>query len=166
MTLTSAFTTIKQHRDSVSQEQLRALWPLCRMPTMLPHRGRIPAPRNYPHLRWEAKIGQRMHRATMHAFGSARMHDGWGQALWMQTLSLELQPKKQKFLFWCRLSFDGALYRGLARSTQWFKFAFQQCTTSYIPARKKRPRFFKKQPRSWQDVLRSEENTQHCKFQQ
>ena len=166
MTPTSVLLKFKQHTDSFSQEQLRAVWPLCRMPTMLPRRGRLPATWNHFDSCRATTTGQRVHRTTMHTPWATRLHDGWGQTLWMQTLSTELQPKKQKFLFWCRLSFDGALCGWLARCSKRFERSFSKRTTSYIPARKKRPRVFEKQPRSRQDVLRPEENTQHCKFQQ
>ena len=166
MSNTTVLLNSKQHTGLFSLEPTRAVWPLCRMPTMLPRRGRLPAPRNHIDLGGAATLRQRMHRTTMHTPRTTRLHDGRRQALWMQTLSTELQPKKQKFLFWCRLSFDGPLHRQFARRSQRCQFAFAQRTTSYIAARKKRPRVFEEQPRSRQDVLRPEENTQHCQFQQ
>lgn len=165
MSNTTVLLNSKQHPGLVSQEPTRVVWPLCPMPTMLPHRGRVPTSWNHLDRCGAATLGQRMHRTTMHALGSTRLHDGRGQTLWMQTLPTELQPKKQKFLFWCRLSFDGPLHRQFARCRQRCQFAFAQRTTSYIAAGKKRSGVFEKQPRSRQDVFRPEENTQHCQFQ-
>ena len=159
MTTTTDSLQIKPLALHLSEESMRAVWPLCRVPTMLPYRGRLPTPWNHAHSKRAEKARQRMHWTTMHSPGSIRLHDGRWQTLWMQTLPTELQPEKQKFLFWCWLSIDGRVHRRIKSQRQRCLCAFAQCSTSYIPARKNRSTIFEEQPCGWRSVFRLKKNT-------
>jgi len=159
MSHTTVLLKIKQRHCPYSKEQELAVWSLRRMPTMLSYRGRLPTPWDHAHSKRAEKTRQRMHWTTMHSPGSIRLHDGRWQALWMQTLPTELQPEKQKFLFWCWLSIDGRVHRRIKSQRQRCLCAFAQCSTSYIPARKNRSTIFEEQPCGWRSVFRLKKNT-------